>query len=425
MPSDFIVTINWGDGLSSQGFVTGSGGSYVVKGFHTYVEQGSYSYSVQVQDDGAGTAALSISGTATVADAPLAFVANATLPSGVEGQSVSGQLGTFVDGNIFPPPGPPPNEYTASIDWGDSTTSTGTIALHPGPIPALAVGPNVNMSKESGNQNECSLAINPSNPNNIVAWSNNENTPNGGVNEYLSMDGGATWTRRLIGAGDNLETFACCDTQSIFDSFGNLFAVNLDFVNLFSADAVKVLESFDGGNTFQVVTVQTDNGFGLDQPSIAYANGVVWVSYKDNSAGAIKAAGAVVTGLGSVGSFSAPESAPGSSIGSFGNVAVGPSGQVIVTYESPSGGAGPATILANVDPDGLGPQGFGPAITVTPTNVGGFDPIPPQPSRTVDSEANVYYDNSGGPHTGRAYLVYTDAPSLEWSHLDQSDSSDR
>ncbi|HEV2949418.1 MAG TPA: LamG-like jellyroll fold domain-containing protein, partial [Gemmataceae bacterium] len=418
LPSDFAVTINWGDGSTSQGTVTGSGGSYVVKGSHTYAEQGSYSYSVQVQDDGSGTAALSISGTATVADAPLAFVANATLPSGVEGQSVSGQLGTFVDGNIFPPPGPPPNEFTATIDWGDGATSTGTIALHPGPIPALAVGPNVNMSKESGNQNECSLAINPTNPNNIVAWSNDESAINGGVNEYVSNDGGATWTRQLIGAGDNLEGFACCDTQSIFDSFGNLYAVNIDFGAGFTLESIKVLESFDGGNTFQVVTIQSDASFGLDQPSIAFGDGMVWVSYKDNSNGAIKAAGATVTGLGQISAFSTPEAAPGSSIGSFGNVAVSPTGQVVVCYESPSGGAGPATILANIDPDGLGPQGFGPAITVTPTNVGGFAPIPPQPNRTVDSEANVYFDRSGGPHNGRAYLVYTDCPSVGSQHTD-------
>src|SRR5262249_38260945 len=151
--------------------------------------------------------------------------------------------------------------------------------------------------------------------------------------------------------------------------------------------------------------------FGLDQPSIAFGDGMVWVSYKDLSNGVIKAAGATVTGLGQVSAFSTPESAPGST-GSFGNVAVSPTGQVLVVYESPSGGAGPATILANIDPDGLGSQGFGPAITVTPTNVGGFDPIPPQPNRTVDSEANAYFDRSGGPHNGRAYLVYTDSPSV-------------
>jgi hypothetical protein len=407
-PSDFAATINWGDGTTSSGTVTGTAGNFVVNGSHTYAQAGNLNYSVQIQDDGPGTASLSVAGIAAVIDAPLAFIANATLPTGIEGQSVSGQLGTFIDTN----PLATAASFTPTIDWGDSTTSSGTIVPHVGTIPALVAGPNVNMSKESGNQNECSLSINPTNPNNVVAWSNDESAFNGGVDEYLSNDGGATWTRRLIGANDSLEGFACCDTQSIFDSFGNLYAVNIDFGAGFTLESIKVLESFDGGNTFQVVTIQSDASFGLDQPSIAFGDGMVWVSYKDISNGAIKAAGATVTGLGQVSAFSTPEAAPGSSIGSFGNVAVSPTGQVLVVYESPSGGAGPATILANIDPDGLGPQGFGPAITVTPTNVGGFDPIPPQPNRTVDSEANAYFDRSGGPHNGRAYLVYTDAPSV-------------
>jgi hypothetical protein len=407
LPGDFAATIKWGDGVSSPGTVTGTAGNFVVNGSHTYAQAGNLNYSVQIQDDGPGTASLSIAGTATVIDAPLAFIANGILPGGVEGQSVSGPLGTFIDTN----PLATTASFTPTIDWGDNSTSTATITPHVGTIPALVAGPNVNMSKESGNQNECSLSINPTNPNNVVAWSNDESAFNGGVDEYLSNDGGATWTRRLIGANDNLEGFACCDTQSIFDSFGNLYAVNIDFSAGFTLESIKVLESADGGNTFQVVTIQSDASFGLDQPSIAFADGMVWVSYKDNTNGAIKAAGATVTGLGQVSAFSTPESAPGST-GSFGNVAVSPTGQVLVVYESPAGGAGPATILANIDPDGLGPQGFGPAITVTPTNVGGFDPIPPQPNRTVDSEANAYFDRSGGPHNGRAYLVYTDAPSV-------------
>jgi hypothetical protein len=411
--SDFAVTINWGDGTTGPGSVKGSAGNYIVVGNHTYAESGSYTYSVQIADDPPSNSALSISGgTAIVADSPLTFFANSPISS-VEGQPVTGLLGSFTDSNALATPA----DFTATVDWGDGSTSPGTIVPHIGPVPALSVGANVNMSMEPGNQNECSLAINPTNHNNVVAWSNDENTIAGGVDEYKSLDGGNTWTRKLIGANDGLEVSACCDTQSVFDSFGNLFAVNIDFASGFS-DSIKVLESFDGGTTFQVVTITTDPNGGLDQPSIAFGDGMVWVSYKDNSGGAIMAAGAAVTGLGKVGSFSTPEAASGSVDGSFGGMAVSSPGQVMVTYQSPVASSGPSTIFVNVDPDGLGPKGFGPAITVSPTNVGGFDPIPPQPSRTVDAEANVYYDNSGGPHTGRAYLVYTDAPSLGSSATD-------
>jgi len=282
-------------------------------------------------------------------------------------------------------------------------------------LPSITVGPNVNISQLPGNQNEASLAINPTNPSNIVAWSNEENAPNGGVRVYVSNDAGASWTNRLIGANDSLENAACCDTQAVFDSFGNLYAVNLDFLSG-GGDAVKVLISSDGGASFSVVTIATNTSLIFDQPSIAVGDNTVWVDYTDTSANLIKASGAAITGLGAVGPFSAPQSAPGSTDGSFGGIAVGPNGQVMVTYQAPHGGVGPSAIRVNTDPDGLGPAGFGNAITVSNTNVGGFAPIPPQPNRTIDSEANVYFDRSGGAHNGRAYLVYTDRPSTTSSN---------
>src|SRR5439155_1644446 len=238
--------------------------------------------------------------------------------------------------------------------------------------------------------------------------------PNGGVREYISNDGGATWTNQLIGAGDSLEDNACCDTQAVFDSFGNLFAVNIDFLSA-GGSAIKVLMSSDGGATFSVVTVASSSNL-VDQPSIAVGDNTVWVDWTDAGANLINASGAAVTGLGDVGAFSTPQSVRGSTDVSFGGIAVGPNGQVMVTYQAPHGGVGPSTIRVNTDPDGLGPVGFGNAITVTNTNVGGFAPIPPQPSRTIDAEANVYYDRSGGAHNGRAYLVYTDRPSTTSSN---------
>src|SRR5947207_10283493 len=120
--------------------------------------------------------------------------------------------------------------------------------------------------------------------------------------------------------------------------------------------------------------------------------------------------GAPVTGLGVFGPFNAQQAIP-SATGSFGGIAVGPGpngGKVIVTYQSPTGGQGPATIYVNVDADGLGAGGFGPRITVSATNVGGFDFIPAQNERSIDAEAAVVWDATGGPFNNRIYLVYTD-----------------
>jgi hypothetical protein len=264
----------------------------------------------------------------------------------------------------------------------------------------LTVGPNVNMSEVLGNQNEATLAINPTNPNNLVGFSNDE-AASGGVRIYVSNDGGQNWTTRIFGFNHDGEVSACCDTQAAFDDFGNLFVVNVE-----NSLAVRLLLSTDGGKTFKRLV--TFNGFN-DQPSVATGAGQVWISFTDSS-GTITAAGARVTGLGKVGAF-VHEVAPNAT-GDFGNVAIGPSGQVMITYMNPPGGAGPATLYGNLDPDGVGLGHMGPRFKITGTNVGGFDPIPAQPNRTVDAEPNLVYDRSGGTHNGRVYLVYTDAPAV-------------
>ena len=146
----------------------------------------------------------------------------------------------------------------------------------------------------------------------------------------------------------------------------------------------------------------------MDQPSIAVGNGSVWVDW--NSSGNMVARGAPVTGLGTWGPFDAQQAIP-SATGSFGGIAVGPGpngGKVMVTYQNPTGGQGPATIYVNVDADGLGAGGFGARITVTTTNVGGFDFIPAQSGRSIDAEAGLVWDATGGPFNNRVYLVYTE-----------------
>src|SRR5262249_32929006 len=147
-------------------------------------------------------------------------------------------------------------------------------------------------------------------------------------------------------------------------------------------------------------------------PGDQLGTGSVWISYSD-SAGTISARGARVTGLGTVGTFANAQAAPGSGDGDFGNIAVGPNGQVLVTYQNANSGSGPDTVYVNRDANGLGSGGFGPRVAATSTNVGGFHPLSAEPSTNgIDAEANLAWDRSGGPHNGRVYLVYTDAPSV-------------
>jgi len=262
--------------------------------------------------------------------------------------------------------------------------------------PFACLEPVVNVSATLGNQAESFVVVNPTNTNNVVAFSN---TNSASIFRAYSTDAGTTWTRGTVATG-----VACCDGQAVFDTFGNLFLVYLNN----SVNQVNVILSTDGGVTFSApVTAGTGP---VDQPSIAVGNGSVWVDW--NQGGSMVARGAPVTGLGVWGPFNAQQAIP-SATGSFGGIAVGPGpngGKVIVTYQSPTGGQGPATIYVNVDADGLGAGGFGPRITVTSTNVGGFDFIPAQMERSVDAEAGMVWDATGGPFNNRIYLVYTEEP---------------
>lgn len=261
-------------------------------------------------------------------------------------------------------------------------------------VPLACNAPVVNVSATAGNQSESFVMVNPNNTNNLVVISN---TTTNSIFRAYSFNGGSTWTRGTIATN-----VACCDAQAAWDTFGNLFVV---YINA-NVNQVNVINSTDGGITFSApTTVGTGS---IDQPSIAVGNGSVWVDW--NLSGSMVARGAPVTGLGTWGPFNAQQSIPSAS-GSFGGIAVGPGpngGKVIVTYQSPTGGQGPATIYVNVDADGLGAGGFGAQVVVTATNVGGFDFIPAQNGRSIDAEAGVVWDATGGTFNNRIYLVYTD-----------------
>ncbi|MDB5304830.1 MAG: hypothetical protein JWM97_2379 [Phycisphaerales bacterium] len=255
--------------------------------------------------------------------------------------------------------------------------------------------PNINLSRMPGSQAEGSIVVDRADPTRLFAVSNLD--VGDGLTIATSNDGGTTWSRRTIANDSDHLPPACCDPSAGFDAFGNLFLVYLDA----NTNHVVVLLSTDAGQGFSVL----DQFHGkVDQPTLTTGPGGVWVTFQ--SAGSIVVTGAVDTGLGAVGSFLPFQHIRGSADGNFGDIAVGPSGQVMVTYQKLVGGL--TRIYTNVDPDGLGPAKFGKPIVAAATHVGYFDYIPAQATRGIDAETGLVYDSSGGPFTGRAYLVYTD-----------------
>ncbi|MDH3523879.1 MAG: glycoside hydrolase [Acidobacteriota bacterium] len=304
---------------------------------------------------------------------------------------------------------------------------TGMLVLGLGAVsPAgaqITAGVDVNTSQKAGADSECAIAKNPTNKMQLFAACN---TAGAGLFAARSDDLGNTWTYpdpadKTIADGDAGQgPAACCDPTLTWDTFGNLY---LGYLDAAGANVV-VLNSTDGGATWN--TLATFPG-SVDQPTVVAAATAgaaatspvaVWVVW--NQSGTMRASGAPVTGLGTIGAFTAMQTVPGTLNCTYGDVAIAPSGVVVQTCQTGNGNTtGPTNILVHTDADGLGPGNFGAGVVATTTNLGTFDAIPPQAARTIDSEAGLAYDSfASSPHFGRLYLVYTEETALENNDTD-------
>jgi hypothetical protein len=123
--ADFTATIHWNDGSpDSAGTVTFSGGTYTVTGSHSY-DEGSFTPTVDITDAGGSTLSGIGMTTFTVTDAALTNTSSTAAYMGTAGTPTGSLLvATFTDGN----PGNNTADFTVTIHWGDSTTSTGTVS---------------------------------------------------------------------------------------------------------------------------------------------------------------------------------------------------------------------------------------------------------------------------------------------------------
>jgi hypothetical protein len=140
--TDYVATINWGDGKSSPGTIAASGTGFVVQGRHAYAEEGAFVANVVITDTDGGPigptrASVTAPGVAvTIADAPLSAGPGAAPLAAVEGATLSGVVvGTFFDAD----PAGVPGDFVATINWGDGTASVGVVSQAGGAGTALAV----------------------------------------------------------------------------------------------------------------------------------------------------------------------------------------------------------------------------------------------------------------------------------------------
>ncbi len=117
--SEFTAVINWGDGQSSPGTIVSTGvGQFRVVGDHTYAQPGSFTVSSTISDD----EGQSVSDTSTAAVSAPPIVGQRLTIAGGHRKSFSGNVATFAS-----PVAVPAGNFTALINWGDGTSSSGVV----------------------------------------------------------------------------------------------------------------------------------------------------------------------------------------------------------------------------------------------------------------------------------------------------------
>jgi subtilisin-like proprotein convertase family protein len=266
-------------------------------------------------------------------------------------------------------------------------------------LTSVVVGANVNISRSTTNEAEADIAVNPTNTNQVFAVSNVDGAS--GLRMTYSNDGGVNWTSRVGANGADIPS-ACCDARVHYDSFGNLYMVYLGP----SGNNLYTARSTNNGQTFTLVNTQTGN---WDNPAIDVgANNQIIIQATNSGQVAVVSQS---LGLGSTGSFSQQRIA-GVSGGGFGDAVVLNDGSFLYTYHASVSGQGPATLPIWRDPDGTGPLPWT-QVTSFSTNVGGFDFIPAQNGRSIDSEPEFDVAPAGTQFAGRVYLTYTQETSNE------------
>jgi hypothetical protein len=118
---EYSATIAWGDGVTSAGTISGTGGHFKVSGTHTYAEEGVYHLTVRVTDTDNPSNTATANPTATVADAALTATPACAATSL---HAYNGRTATFTDAAS---PFGTLSDFSATISWGDGTTTAGAV----------------------------------------------------------------------------------------------------------------------------------------------------------------------------------------------------------------------------------------------------------------------------------------------------------
>jgi hypothetical protein len=267
-------------------------------------------------------------------------------------------------------------------------------------------GPNIDISNLAGYQGETTIAINPTNPANMIAGSNNlgPSSIDGVTEAYWSKDGGNTWKAVDLG-GEG-------DPGVAFDRAGNAYFSFID-----SNFGISVRKSPDGGVTWapavQVAASPIHDG-AEDKPAIAVgpdhtntATDRVYVGWDDNGARDVLQ----VSSSGDGGAtWTAPVSVDGQATEIYAQPAVGADGTFYIAWDNFANPSGSRIMFSSSLNDG---STFSTPVVAATSTINLFNPshytIPAQPTRGIAADPAIAVEPSG-PNAGRIYLSYTSAP---------------
>lgn len=159
---------------------------------------------------------------------------------------------------------------------------------------SINVGAGVNNGCRTP-QNETAIAVNPANPNNLVAGANDYRDcciPSGGTQRndgsgwvYVSFDGGVTWAnRKLPGLGFSgnpqgvfKKVTSVGDPAIAFGKNNTVYYANIGFNRVDQSDAIFVSVSHDGGTKWGPPVLVANSG------GATFFNDKVWIGADPNS----------------------------------------------------------------------------------------------------------------------------------------------
>jgi hypothetical protein len=303
------------------------------------------------------------------------------------------------------PPKPLPRRQSFLLEPLESRLLLSVSAEFVGPV-SLSVGPIVNVSQLANNQQEVTIAVNPSAPGNLIAASNDAVSGNTNDIVWTSIDGGLNWTQVAIpsaggGAGG--------DPTVVFNSTGTAVYSHL-------SGGIAAAVSTDGG--FNWTAVNVDAGAGRDKEFLAVGPDRLnpgqerfYLAWDRNDLGNVIFTSSSADGI----NWSTPVQVDPGGNRIDTHMAVGGDGTVYLFFQDTSTADQSDIMFSSSIDDGAN---WSVPVNIHTTQInpfnstfsGGRYDIPAQPDRGTWPSLSVDIDRSGGPFDGRLYVSFTDSP---------------